>query len=76
VPKRMLTWPILYAAQIFEGRVFFLIQPVFQGEYRVNTQAGPLRLAASRLFRTPVKAEGQDPIRKMDNGSPEVLESI
>jgi len=42
----------------------------------VNTQAGALSLVASRLFQTPGKAEGQDPhSRKMDNGSPEVLES-
>jgi hypothetical protein len=35
-----------------------------------------LSLVASRLFQTPGKAEGKDPVRKMDNGSPEVLESI
>jgi hypothetical protein len=43
-------------------------QPVFQGEYaRLELSS----LAASRLFQvTPRKAEGQDPVRKMDKEAP------
>jgi hypothetical protein len=37
---------------------------------------GALSLAASRLFRTPVKAEGQDPVSKMDNSSISLLQGL
>jgi hypothetical protein len=35
-----------------------------------------LSLDAARLFADSREAEGQDPVRKMDNGSPEVLKLI
>jgi hypothetical protein len=48
--------------------------PVFQGEYP-GWSCEPGFLPGS-FQMTPRRAEGQDPVRKMDNGSPEVLESI
>jgi hypothetical protein len=48
-------------------------QSVFQGEYPGWSFEPCLLQALSRLQG---EAEGQDPVRKMDNGSPEILESI
>jgi hypothetical protein len=43
---------------------------------RVNTQVGILSLVFLQALRDSRKGEGQDPVSKMDNGSPEVLELI
>jgi hypothetical protein len=43
---------------------------------RVNTQAGALSLVSCQALPDSRDAEGQDPVRKMDNGSPEAVESI
>jgi hypothetical protein len=42
----------------------------------VKTQAGALSLGCVQALPDSRECGGQDPVRKMDNGRPEVLQSI